>query len=115
VGAALQLASEPSRSIAPYSMGSAAVTGLAPLRFNNPAWGVGRDRPGWDSPLEREHMRTVTIALPDVLYSDLEREAAALATLDEPRYSPANWAADCVASELAARRLPRVSRSRLTS
>jgi hypothetical protein len=60
-------------------------------------------------------MRTVTIELPDVLYSDLEREAAALATLDEPRYSPANWAADCVTSELAARRLPRVSRSRLTS
>ncbi|HEX3985369.1 MAG TPA: hypothetical protein VHX13_02070 [Acidobacteriaceae bacterium] len=45
-------------------------------------------------------MRTVTIALPDVLYSDLEREAAALATLDESRYSPADWAADCVTSEL---------------
>jgi hypothetical protein len=53
-------------------------------------------------------MRTVTIKLPDSLYSSMEREAAAMAPLNAGRYSAADWATDCVVSELAARRLLRI-------
>ena len=52
-------------------------------------------------------MRKVTIALPDALYAELQEAATAI---DEYGYGPANWAGDLIASELAARRLPRVTR-----
>jgi len=38
----------------------------------------------------------------------MEREAAAMAPLNAGRYSVADWATDCVVSELAARRLLRI-------
>ena len=47
-------------------------------------------------------MRKVTIALPDVLYAELQEMATAI---DEYGYGPAHWAGDLIASELAARRL----------
>lgn len=53
-------------------------------------------------------MRSVTITLPDSLYSSLEHEAATLAAVNAGRYSAVDWATDCVASELAARRLLRI-------
>ena len=50
-------------------------------------------------------MQRVTIALPDALYAELQEAATAI---DEFGYGPANWAGDLIASELAARRLPKV-------
>lgn len=52
-------------------------------------------------------MRRVTISLPDVLYAELQEVSAAA---NEQGYGPASWAGDLVASELAARRLPRFTR-----
>jgi hypothetical protein len=54
-------------------------------------------------------MRRVTIALPDSLYAELREVSAAAG---EPGYGPARWAGEIVASELAARRLPRMVQGR---
>lgn len=51
-------------------------------------------------------MRKVSIALPDGLYLELEQAAA---MMDEPGYGPARFATDVLASELASRRLPKVT------
>jgi hypothetical protein len=54
-------------------------------------------------------MRRVTISLPDGLYAELQEVSA---MTGEKGYSPAIWAADFIASEMASRRLPRVSAGR---
>ena len=51
-------------------------------------------------------MKRITVLLPDALYSELQEVAAAV---DEPGYGAGRWANDLIASELAARRLPKVS------
>lgn len=51
-------------------------------------------------------MRRVSIALPDALYRELQQAAA---MMDEPGYGPVNFATDVLASELASRRLPKVT------
>ena len=51
-------------------------------------------------------MVQVKISLPDGLFAELQ---AASAAIGERGYGPAHWATDCVAAELAARRLPRVA------
>jgi hypothetical protein len=49
-------------------------------------------------------MRKIVIALPDGLYAELQEATAAT---KEPGYRPEDWASEVIASELAARRLPR--------
>ncbi len=51
-------------------------------------------------------MKALTIKLPDALYDDL---AALARAFGEPGYGPRMLATDLVASELAARRLSRLS------
>jgi hypothetical protein len=51
-------------------------------------------------------MKRITFLLPDALYSELEQVAA---EADERGYNAEKWANDLIASELAARRLPKVS------
>jgi hypothetical protein len=54
-------------------------------------------------------MQAVTIHLPDSLYAELAEVAAAI---EEPGYTAQRWAEDLVSSELAARRLPKISQGR---
>jgi hypothetical protein len=54
-------------------------------------------------------MRRITIALPDGLYMELCEVAA---DAGEVGYGPAHWASDVIASELAARRLPKIAPAR---
>ena len=51
-------------------------------------------------------MRQLTIDVPDALYLELEKAAAATR---EFGYGPEHWACDVIVSELAARRLPHVA------
>lgn len=51
-------------------------------------------------------MRQITIALPDGLYAELESASAAMC---EPNYGADKFACDIVASDLASRRLSRVT------
>jgi hypothetical protein len=54
-------------------------------------------------------MPAIRIVLAPALYAELCEVAAGL---NEPGYSPAKFATDLVASEMAARRLPRVAPGR---
>ena len=51
----------------------------------------------------------IKISLNDVLYAELQEVSRATG---EQGYGPADWASDLIASELAARRLPRVTPGR---
>ena len=51
----------------------------------------------------------IKISLNDVLYAELQEVSRATG---EVGYSPADWAGELIASELAARRLPRVTPGR---
>jgi hypothetical protein len=54
-------------------------------------------------------MRKVSISLPNELYAELQ---AAAESMQEPGYGPVNFATDVLASELASRRLPKVTQGR---
>lgn len=54
-------------------------------------------------------MRAVRVLLPHTLYTELRRVSAAM---NEPGYGPAQYVADLVASDIAARRLPVVAPGR---
>ncbi len=54
-------------------------------------------------------MKTFQIRLPDGLYTEL---AEITAQINEPGYGPKSWATDLIASELASRRLSRLSQPR---
>jgi hypothetical protein len=54
-------------------------------------------------------MPRVVISLPDLLYAELTEVAR---QTEEFGYGPNQWATDLIASELAARRLPRVAPGR---
>lgn len=55
-------------------------------------------------------MKRITVVLPNALYSELQEAAA---NVDEPGYDAQRWANDLIASELAARRLPKISQGML--
>jgi hypothetical protein len=54
-------------------------------------------------------MRTITIALNDGLFDELQRAAD---RLNEPNFSAADFATEAIESVLASRRLPRVAPGR---